>query len=305
MIPDDLSPIGTCAAIGAARGLHVFPCHSPVGASWDACSCRRAECRNRAKHPRTEHGLDDATVDLEQIRSWWRKWPDANIGVSCGPSGLYVVDTDGEEAEDAWQMLRAERDPFDTTMVQTSRGWHYWFTVPADSTLGNTASRIAPGIDTRGQGGYVFLPPSKHISGHVYRFETPLPPVPLPDWVAELVRPKPEPARERSTVARAIPAAQTGGRLSRYAYKALETEIQGLLDATAGARNHTLNRAAFNLGQLVGAGLLPEQEVRDALYAAGEAIGLTDHEMVGATGNGGTINSGLNKGMRSPRQVSA
>jgi len=308
-IPMDLSPVGTCAAIAAARGYHVFPIHSPVSG---ACSCRRNCGKQAAKHPRTQRGLSDATTDMQQVATWWRTWPEANIAVACKPSGLFVVDTDGEEATDAWQLLLAEHDPVETTIVQTARGWHYWYAVPTDSTLGNTASVIAPGIDTRGPGhpsggGYVFLPPTKHISGHVYRFETALPPAPLPPWVAELpglVKPPPPEPGERTPI-RVPTGSATPDRLSRYAYAALERELTAVLNAPVGERNETLNRAAFNLGTLVGAGLLPEQEVRNALYDAGRAAGLAHMEMVGAQGTAGTISSGLAKGMAQPRRVSA
>lgn len=304
MIPMDLSPIGTCAAIGAARGFHVFPCHSP---RHGRCSCGRNCGKQAGKHPRTQHGLEDATLDMEQIRSWWLRWPDANIGVSCGPSGLYVVDTDGVAAHDAWLLAAGDHvNDLDTcTKVQTSRGWHYWFTVPADSTLGNTASLIAPGIDTRGKGGYVFLPPSKHISGHTYRFETPLPTRPMPEWLAALVR-KPEPVRRDPGTTTRISAPRVpapAGRLSKYAYAALAAEITILVNIGQGQRNHQLNRSAFNLGQLVAAGLLPEQEVRDALLDAADANGLVSED--GTKACLATIESGLTDGLAHPRQVSA
>ena len=63
------------------RGWPVFPLHSvrrrpvfvPAGLR-----------RNSGKHPRTEHGLLDATTDPDRIRSWWARWPDANVGIPTG-----------------------------------------------------------------------------------------------------------------------------------------------------------------------------------------------------------------------------
>src|SRR5207244_5146537 len=81
------------AALGyAACGWRVFPLHAPrVG----GCTCRRRDCDRPAKHPRTEHGLHDATVDSAVVRRWWAQWPEANVGVVTGTaSGFWVLDVD-------------------------------------------------------------------------------------------------------------------------------------------------------------------------------------------------------------------
>jgi hypothetical protein len=76
----------------AAQGWSVFPLHSPQNGQ---CSCGRLDCTSPAKHPRTANGLKDATTDPERIREWWKRWPDANIGVVTGrASGVVVVDVD-------------------------------------------------------------------------------------------------------------------------------------------------------------------------------------------------------------------
>ena len=72
----------------AACEWAVFPVHTPrLGG---ACSCNRHPCPSVGKHPRTRNGLKDATTNKEQIRKWWERWPDANIGIACGASGLAV-----------------------------------------------------------------------------------------------------------------------------------------------------------------------------------------------------------------------
>lgn len=85
----------------------------------------------------------------------------------------------------------------------------------------------------------------------------------------------------------------------RYAAKALADECAAVAGTTEGSRNHRLNIAAFNLGQLVGAGALDRAVVEDALRVAARAAGLTDHEV------GPTITSGLNAGTAQPRTISA
>src|SRR5688500_2891547 len=87
----------------AERGWHVFPCHTPIIKEGWSCSCeawRRKKnpdynCgKNAGKHPRTKGGVLDATTDSDQINQWWTQWPQANIGVNCGASGLIVLDED-------------------------------------------------------------------------------------------------------------------------------------------------------------------------------------------------------------------
>src|SRR6516162_1082533 len=59
-------------------GVPVFPVHGTTGRR---CDCGNAQCESPGKHPRTAHGLKDATTDPEQIRKWWMKWPTANLGM--------------------------------------------------------------------------------------------------------------------------------------------------------------------------------------------------------------------------------
>lgn len=107
-----------------------------------------------------------------------------------------------------------------------------------------------------------------------------------------------DPAPPRATAA-------TAGELAapvdapRYLLKALADEVQRVYDATVGTRNHTLNRAAFSLGQLVAGAGLDRNLVIDELTAAAQTIGLDPTE----TRN--TINSGLSAGSKEPRGVPA
>src|SRR5690348_12278227 len=92
----------------AQRGWPVFPCHNPVvprrvGFGCNRmirCSCgepdfvaKEGGCKTPGKHPRTQHGVNDATTDEKRIRGWFEYWPDANIGIATG-GGLVGVDVD-------------------------------------------------------------------------------------------------------------------------------------------------------------------------------------------------------------------
>lgn len=97
---------------------------------------------------------------------------------------------------------------------------------------------------------------------------------------------------------RAVPDAPIDSeRASRYAHKALTSECENVAAAAEGTRNHTLNKAAFNLSQLVASGHLGEIATRDALTSAARSAGLDEHEI------GATINSGFKAGAERPRVV--
>src|SRR6266542_3708971 len=85
----------------AAKGFHVFPCWWIDSSG--CCACGKPDC-SAGKHPMTNNGLKDATCDPDIIRGWWEKCPEANIAIRTGtPSGIFVVDLDGEDGIAAWE----------------------------------------------------------------------------------------------------------------------------------------------------------------------------------------------------------
>jgi hypothetical protein len=146
-----------------------------------------------AKEPLTEHGYLDATRDEKQIVRWWTKWPNANIGV---PTGLlfWVLDVDPRHGGDeSLRMLIYKHGPLpDTIQQQTGGGGrHYLFLQPDQREIGcHTA--ILPGLDVKGFGGYIVVPPSIHPSGNPYvwdgadRLEN-QPILPAPAWLLDLL----------------------------------------------------------------------------------------------------------------------
>jgi uncharacterized protein YdaU (DUF1376 family) len=149
----------------AAQGLRVLPLHSPERGG---CSCGRSACASIGKHARIPRWSLDATTDDRQIRRWWAKWPDANIGIATGPgSGIFVLDIDGEHGAESFRRL-VERSAWhiETLTVRTGRGRHLYLAHPGVKVI--TRSNIAPGVDVRGDGGLVVAPPSRHASGFEY-----------------------------------------------------------------------------------------------------------------------------------------
>ena len=154
----------------ANRGWYVLPLHHPLGS---ACSCGKQGCSSPGKHPKTERGFLDATTDLDVIEKWWSEDPNANIGVRTGHvSGIVVLDIDAKNGGlESWRDLQDFNGRVDTmTSFTGGGGLHLFFDAPTED-LKSTSSQIAPGVDTKAEGGYVVMPPSLHISGKRYRWE--------------------------------------------------------------------------------------------------------------------------------------
>lgn len=161
-MPASDAPNMTTEALAlAAAGFRVFPVHTPRG---DHCSCARHDCDRIGKHPRNAHGLREATRELDPIRDWWRKWPDANVAIATG-SGLVVLDVDVHKDGSS-----ANLDLPDTRRAVTGSGGEHWY-MSAEGPVGNSVQLVGPGLDVRGDGGYVLAPPSLHACGRRYAWD--------------------------------------------------------------------------------------------------------------------------------------
>ena len=141
----------TAALRYAQRGWYVIPVHS---AHTGRCSCGSSACSSVGKHPRTLHGLNDATIDTSRIQEWWSHWPDANVGIVTGArSGLVVVDVDPRNGGDD-RLANLERTqgalPKTIESLTGGGGQHFFFQHPG----GSIKSRpIAKGVDIKADGG--------------------------------------------------------------------------------------------------------------------------------------------------------
>jgi hypothetical protein len=281
------NPLVEAACCYAAWGIPVLPLHHPTAS---ICSCGRDDCPSPGKHPRSTHGLTDATTDPEIIRAWWRRWPHANIGLATGtPGGIVVLDIDAIRAYVALLNKHAEPSPL-TRTIKTGRGHQQWYETPVGEVVRNSAGQLGEGIDVRGCGGYVVAPPSMHANGQRYRVVRDVQPLPVPDWLLALIVPPP-----RSSVP-AMPARPPcDGNGTPYGLTALRAECDAVRAAAEGMRNHRLNAAAFASGQLAAGGELSEACAVAELNAAAIACGLSMHETAR------TITSGMRAGMESPR----
>jgi hypothetical protein len=270
-----------------------------------------------------------AIADPQRLRrAGWP--PGGNIAVACGPSGLFVLDLDvpkdpatgegaarvtiaGSEAAGASGSGNVDRPrdgatalgalaagrpiPRTFTVATPSGGTHLYFRAPSGLWLRNTVGRLGPLIDTRGIGGYVVAPGSV-IRGRRYEIVDDAPIAPVPRWIvrelnarAHAVLP-PSPPFGRPAIAGPRPP---GSGALAYGAAALRNETERVLAAPVGTRNDTLNRAAYALGRLVGAGIVDREVAATELFRAARRAGLPARECAS------TLASGLGAGMARPR----
>lgn len=269
-----------CALEYAAHGIPVFPCGVD-------------------KRPLTPHGFKDAITDPETIRQWWAQYPAAMIGMPTGPaSDVFVIDVDRHgqvDGEASLKALEAQFGPLPSTKSHAtpSDGRHLIFQYPVGREVRNTASKIGPGLDVRGEGGYVILPPSVNSAGTPYSVLDASLPMPSPEWLLDSVSSPPK-AEHRPTPQ---PRHYHGGNLHPYVRAAVDGELQAVAAAPEGTRNNRLNQAAFSLAQWVASGELLESEAWAMLEQAAARCGLEGDEVRR------TVESGFPAGMKEPRQV--
>jgi hypothetical protein len=296
--PTRLGPGELLAALGelgcawaaqayAALGFPVVPMHTaqPSG----GCSCPEPDCPDPGKHPRLRGWQQLAVTDPAVAGEWWRRWPEANLSLATGRR-FDVLDLDGAAGVEALRaILSIAPAEHPGPVARTGGGgWHLLY---RPTGLGNRV-RLAPGVDWRGRGGLIVAPPSRHASSRRYAWVRPLTAA-LPEVPAELRRLLAPPPTPRTTLP---PAPPTAGRRGGYGRAALARERAAVAAAPPGRRNATLNRAAFNLGQLVTAGVLEAEQVRAVLLAAALEAGNPGGKAQA------TINSGLAGGAAKPRR---
>jgi hypothetical protein len=179
----------------AALGLAVFPLYTVRDG---VCTCTAGrECgSNAGKHPRTTHGVKDATTARERITAWWTQMPDANIGIATGAvSGWDVLDVDprhdGNETLFALEQQHSELPR--TCTARTQSGGSHLFFKHADG-IKNLVSLLGSGLDLKTTGGYVVAAPSVGKSGPYSWVKGLAPwetePAAWPDWLLGLARSK-------------------------------------------------------------------------------------------------------------------
>ena len=111
----------------------------------------------------------------DEVKQWWSKWPDANVGIATGIiSGLAVIDIDDVEiGKEALSDLIPDSMVF--PIAKTPSGGEHWYFQCTDGKLRNNA-KVIPGCDLRANGGYVVAPPSVNGNGKAWRWKDDLKP---------------------------------------------------------------------------------------------------------------------------------
>ncbi len=252
--------------------------------------------RSRSKRPTGPWKQYQTTPASRELILGWSLDPGLNIGIATGAiSSIVVLDLDSADA-----LSEAERRGLpDTVQVRTPRGHHLYFSHPGRDVCNRAG--VFPGADIRGDGGYVVAPGSTFVPDHKeaaegkvagtyewIRSPDAVSLADMPGWLLQLVTPAADarPTQGRQTLIH---------REGAWGKAALADELEQLARATEGARNETLNRAAFKLFQIVAKGNLEEILVRDELTAAALKLGLDLPEIEA------TLASAASAGGESPR----
>lgn len=252
------------------------------------------------KKPHIKGWPNKASRDEQQIRKWFNGKDAPNIGVVTGKkSGLFCLDVDGEIGKQSLKNFESQYGELSKVCVAEtpSGGLHYFFKMP-DFELRNSAGKLAPGLDIRGDGGYIVVAPSEVINrdGVVgkYRYltDTTLINTELqsaPGWLLSLLKAMGDKASKVTPN-----NVRTYGN-SPYGLKALESECELVRSASPGQRNDQLNKSTFALFQLVAGNDLDEKDVEYGLISAALSAGLHVREIEA------TLKSARSKALSQPR----
>jgi len=151
------------------KNWNIIPIYSVIDG---VCRCGRSNCPAPGKHPMLNDWkrFQNDRVTHDQLDAWIEEYPDSNYAVITGKiSDLVVVDVDGELGKNSF---KEHINEFPSTLIsKTGKGYHLYYKYPTDQRRVKNAVGIYNGIDIRADGGYVLIPPSKHISGNIYQWE--------------------------------------------------------------------------------------------------------------------------------------
>lgn len=297
----------------AARGWHVFPLvpnsKRPAIPSHSAGECDGSDPYCAEGHLGWE---ERSTVDSDEIHAMWAS-SRHGIAIATGPSSLLVLDIDVSKSSGETTGMHSlaelearcgHRVPERTFTVATpSGGQHRYFGLHPDmSDLPTTTTgRLGVGLDTRGRGGYVVAPPTSLSAGASYRVACSTAPATAPRWLIDELL-----ASQRSSGHQGTGRARSGcvvRHADRYVQAAIDGEIERVVSAQIGGRNHALFLASIALGQLVGADLLAESEALDVLHEAARSQAEVPGDGYDERQATATIRSGFDRGVQEPRQV--
>lgn len=265
--------------MGARIGDHAAEYAERLG--WCVFPCKGK--RPAASRENGGKGCHDAANDPATVRDFWRRCLNANIGLATGEkSGIWVLDIDGDEGRASLAALEGQHGRLPDTLRQItgSGGEHYLFSYDRGRPVRNKARKFMlpsgqrisiPGIDVRGDGGYIIAPPSIHPeTWRAYQwtsdpFETKL--AFAPEWLISLVENK---KLSTQKIAPQRPPIETHwGPRPKYSRAAIDKACGNVASASIGQQEVTLYREAYSVGQLIASGFMPRDAALQLLaYAA-------------------------------------
>ena len=283
----------TALSIGSVEGMSVADAALEYAAlGWYVVPLLRA-----SKNPGSFLGTGwqvKSSRDLEVIRQWYRELPGGGLALHVGRSGAIAFDVDDPAAmppvlRDAVNELAP---PFQSTRFNHEGRGHYLFALPEGCIHGNGVGSLGGSWgEVRGTNGVIVVAPTspqeKAPEGCRYEWVRmgPLPLLPLELqstlMAAAETAPKNRPARPR------------GCRGVGTADARLMGILDTLLNVKKGNRNSSLHWAVKRMREMIDEGQLSYDRAVALLLAAGRQLKLLDEELIGKSGTGGTIHSGL------------
>jgi hypothetical protein len=217
-------------------------------------------CRADTKAPLTTNGFKDATTNPDAVHEWFTRWPAALIGVPTGEK-FVVLDVDCVKHIDAAQWYGKAILPLTRTHITRSGGRHLLFR--PDARVGNSASKICRGVDTRGHGGYIIWWPATGLQ--VMHGET------LASVPASIINALAPPDRTMPHSSRKV-------QTSAQAQRLVEGIIRTIARAREGERNALAFWGACRLAEMVSRSLISRDDAIDITTEAASRAGLPYEE---------------------------
>lgn len=283
---------------------------SYVAIGWPVFPCRSREMIDdhtgeiyAPKTPLVSNGLKGASKNERIIQEWWRRTPDAMVGVPTGkPIDAWVLDLDVKPGVgNGHEWLERMEDQYgalpETARAKTMGGGTHIFFKHVDGIRNRGGLGVA--VDVRGDGGYIVSPGSVAADGRSYEWidwdGDGVPPIAeAPQWLLDLVLPPVHTATRNDY-------SYQPGCNDVYVERAVEAELRLLATTGAGGRGYQLNASAFSLGTMVGSGALSRSEAEAGLYQAAAACGVLAKD--GERETMAKIRRGLAAGERQPREI--
>ncbi len=269
-----------------------------------------------SKHPLVKcgRGFCHASNDEAQVARWWTWFPKAMVGLPTGEgNGKLVLDVDVHSNDaNGKESLAALKSkgfalPSTFTVETASGGLHYYFRYPAGVDIRNSAGKIGPGLDVRGNGGFVVAPGSRRFDGRKYRVVNSVSPADAPQWLVDECL-KPSPRKNRKALSKAELVIGAGCTMlavlfpDRYRAAVFDNSRRQVAEAKKGTRNNTLFYNATRLYSfLAGGTFASEWEIDAALHNACVQNGLAAED--GEKSVRDTMNSAKRHGFENPMKI--